>query len=148
MFPHIDTTEQDDEHLKRISSIIEYFKDMVFLITTVCEEEDETTEINITLSNEMLMPRKDKNDKSRKKWLKSTLADNKTARKYIFVHINIDGTNYCAIEVEKDSELENLSTLLLRWEKNEVVSDSVIHSIIVNFLDNNGWAKNLIRNLP
>lgn len=69
------------------------------------------------------MPQKPPGKKSRKKWLKSKLSDNTTLRKYIYAHITIDTKNYYLIEVEKDSLVEGLSTLILHDVYNEIISE-------------------------
>ncbi len=134
--------DNDNNDLLRRSKIIEYFIRMLFSLQEIENKKEKPRDISV-IQNEFLLPQKDPLSNDRKRWLKSTLSDRKTRRKYLVAHIVIESENYYAIEVEKDMELDGLSTLLLKDRNNEHILKSGIREIMKNFVKKNGkWENN------
>lgn len=133
---------ENEEKLKNLSrhcKKLELFKEMI----AKCGIEYDN--FNFVISNDMNAPSKPKNIKTKKKYLKAKLKDGKTFRKYVYSRITYDEKNYTIIEVEKDSLLDKLSTLIIANKDNSIITEGTIYSIIKSFIEDNGhWLKSYI----
>jgi len=128
--------EEKVKNLLRHSMKLELFKEMI----AKCGIEYDN--FSFVISNDMNAPSKPKNIKTKKKYLKAKLKDGKTFRKYVYCRITYNEKNYTIIEVEKDSLLDKLSTLIIANNDNSIITEGTIYSIIKSFIEDNGhWLK-------
>lgn len=133
----IENQDQDNKIIKEYLTLND-FKSMLF----ECSKENK--EFFFCVQMEDYLPQKSENDKSnRRKWKKAKLLDTKTKRKFLVVVINYKNKNFILIEIERDLLVDGLSTLII-WDKdNSIIDNSIISSIVRNFVYENGrWLKN------
>lgn len=114
------------------------FKEMLF------ECAKEIKEFSFIIQNEDYLPQKPENDTNRKrKWRKSRLLNDKTKRKYLAVLVSYNDKNFILIEIERDSLVDGLSTLII-WDNDySKINSDILYSIVKNFVYENGrWLKN------
>ena len=114
------------------------FKEMLF------ECAKEIKEFSFNIQNEDYLPQKPENDMNKKrKWRKSKLEDDKTERKYLAVLVSYKDKNFILIEIERDSLVDGLSTLII-WDNDySKINSDILYSIVKNFVYENGrWLKN------
>jgi len=96
------------------------------------------------VNDEEMLPQKPKYEKSRKKWSKSLLIDDKSPRAYSCAYIEYAGKNVCVIDVERDSRVKGLSILILAMNNNVRVSEGLIKMVLVDFVKESGsWLQNI-----
>lgn len=117
------------ENLNRHSHKLELFKVMI----SDCAKE--TKGLSFTMSNDLNVPSKPKNIKTRKQYKKAKLKDGKTFRKYVYVNVNYNRNNYTLIEIEKDELLDKLTTLIIKNKDNTIISEGTIYTIVKVFID-------------
>lgn len=114
------------------------FKEMLF------ECAKEIKEFSFNIQNEDYLPQKPENDTNKKrKWRKSRLLNDKTKRKYLAVLVSYNDKNFILIEIERDSLVDGLSTLII-WDNDySKINSDILYSIVKNFVYENGrWLKN------
>jgi hypothetical protein len=85
-----------------------------------------------TLAPHMTMPVPGK--KGKKQWVRAYLTTGER-RSYITAIINYQGRMYCAIDIEKDSRIIRVSTLILKMDDFSKVSDDLIRLILLNYVE-------------
>lgn len=126
----VEENEDDTEYLT-----LEDFKHMLYY----CAQEHNN--FSYTILIEDFLPQKPEEDK-RRKWKKSKLL-NGNKRKYLAVNITYKKRNITLIEIERDSLVKGLSTLIIFTKDNETFDTDLIVQIGKNFVYENGrWLKN------
>lgn len=133
----IENQEQDNKTIKEYLTLDD-FKSMLF----ECSKENK--EFFFCIQMEDYLPQKTENDSNnRRKWKKAKLLDGKTKRKFLAAVINYKNKNFMLIEIERDLLVDGLSTLIIWDEDNSIIEDSIIFSIVKNFVYENGrWLRN------
>lgn len=133
----IENQEQDNKTIKEYLTLDD-FKSMLF----ECSKENK--EFFFCIQMEDYLPQKTENDRNnRRKWKKAKLLDGKTKRKFLAAVINYKNKNFMLIEIERDLLVDGLSTLIIWDEDNSIIKDSIIFSIVKNFVYENGrWLRN------
>jgi hypothetical protein len=133
----IENQEQNNKTIKEYLTLDD-FKSMLF----ECSKENK--EFFFCIQMEDYLPQKTENDRNnRRKWKKAKLLDGKTKRKFLAAVINYKNKNFMLIEIERDLLVDGLSTLIIWDEDNSIIEDSIIFSIVKNFVYENGrWLRN------
>lgn len=133
----------DDENNKQDEDDKDYltledFKNMLFS----CAQENK--EFSYTIVIEDYLPQKPEDDKDkRRKWRKAKLVDNETKRKYLAINITFEKRNFTIIEIQRDSLVKGLSSLIVYDKDNSKIDNNLIYLIAKNFVYENGrWLKN------
>lgn len=124
---------KDLEHPDRETPGLEAFKKMLAVVQETYEDFSYDTLIfHCPLKNDSII--------SRKKWRRAFLEDNETQRAYIIAHINYNGKKFCAIDIERDARIPRASTLILSMNDSSDVPQSLIASIMNNYVrENQSW---------
>jgi len=128
--------EQDEDDKDYLT--LEDFKNMLFS----CAQENKEFSYRIAIDD--YLPQKPEEDKDkRRKWRKSKLVDNETKRKYLAINITFEKRNFTIIEIQRDSLVKGLSSLIIYDKDNSRIDDNLIYLIAKNFVYENGrWLKN------
>lgn len=136
------TNAEDDDEDKQEEDDTDYltledFKSMLFS----CAQENK--EFNYTILVDVYLPQKPKEDKDkRRKWRKAKLVDDKTKRKYLGINITYKKKNLTIIEIQRDTLVKGLSSLIIFNKDNETFDEELISLIGKNFVYENGrWLK-------
>jgi|GEM_PF-920012 len=130
-----ENNEQDEDDKDYLT--LEDFKNMLFS----CAQENKEFSYRITIDD--YLPQKPEEDKDkRRKWRKAKLVDNETKRKYLAINITFEKRNFTIIEIQRDSLVKGLSSLIIYDRDNSKIDDNLIYLIAKNFVYENGrWLK-------
>ncbi len=124
---------KDLEHPDRETPGLEAFKKML----AAAQETYEGFSYNMHIFH---CPLKNDSIISRKKWRRAFLEDNGTRRAYIVASITYNTKKFCAIDIERDVRLPRASTLILSMNDSSDVPQSIISSIMNNYIrENQSW---------
>lgn len=140
------TIDEDEKFVKRKNNLT-LFKQMIFKIIDV-DLKNDNLGISVNIIQHANLPRKPKEDKSRKKWLLAFLSDDQTPRQYMIAKIVMDKQIFYVIEIEKEFESEKIATHIF-YIKHADVHNSTMYKILKNYVENNGsWkVEKINRNL-
>jgi predicted type IV restriction endonuclease len=130
--------DEDEKFVKRENNLT-LFKQMIFKLIDV-DSEKNNLGISVNIVQHANLPRKPKEDKSRKQWLLAFLSDVQTPRQYMLAQIIVNGQIFYVIEIEKESEKEKIATHVFHI-KNSDIHSSMIYEILKNYVQNNGCWK-------
>ena len=138
--------DEDEKFVKRENNLT-LFKQMIFKIIDVDLKKDNLG-VSVNIIQHANLPRKPKEDKSRKQWLLAFLSDNQTPRQYMIAKIIINKQIFYIIEIEKELESEKIATHIF-YIKHADVHNSTMYKILKNYVENNGsWkVEKINRNL-
>jgi hypothetical protein len=111
---------------------------LAMLETAQNKAEEKGLVFNYFVNDEQMLPQKPTHNNNRKKWSKSLLIDNKTPRAYSCAYIQYDDKNVCVMDVERDKRVKGLSVLILAMKNNAPVSDGLINTILLDFVQEKG----------
>jgi hypothetical protein len=112
---------------------LEDFKNMLFS----CAQENKEFSYNVLIDD--YLPQKPEEDKdNRRKWKKAKLLDGETKRKYLGISITFNNRNFMIIEIQRDTLVKGLSTLIIYKRDNEKIDEELVYLIAKNFVYNNG----------
>ena len=140
------TIDEDEKFVKRENNLT-LFKQMIFKIIDVDLKKDNLG-VSVNIIQHANLPRKPKEDKSRKQWLLAFLSDVQTPRQYMIAKIIINKQIFYVVEIEKELESEKIATHIF-YIKHADVHNSTMYKILKNYVENNGsWkVEKINRNL-